>query len=111
MDIEIVAGLLAVAAAAQVAVAAFAAPAAFDGWFPGRQLVAALPLAAPLCAWALRRFPRVGTALALLTVAEGVWLYAYLRLGHHGWLELGGGAPWGGIQNVLPKVSLLTVPG
>ena len=48
----------------QLLVAAFLAPDANGFWFPGRQLVAALPLAVPLVAWGLRHNPRIGTALS-----------------------------------------------
>ena len=59
---------------AQVLVAAFTVP-SFDGdWFPGRQLVPALPCAVALIAWGWRRLPRSGAALAVLTVALSAWV-------------------------------------
>ena len=77
--IELAAGLCAAVLGAQLLVAAFGAPTMFGFWFPPRHLLAALPLAVPLVAWGLRHLPRLGTALALLTVAASVWLYADVR--------------------------------
>ena len=77
--IELTAGLCAAAVGAQLVVAAFLAPTVAGAWFPGRHLVAALPLAVPLVAWGLRHAPRVGTALAVLTLALSVWLYVDVR--------------------------------
>ena len=73
--IEVAAGLCAAALGAQLLVAAFLAPTMFGFWFPPRHLLAGLPLAIPLAAWGLRHLPRVGSALALLSVAGSVWLY------------------------------------
>ena len=50
-------------ARAQVLVAAFVAPTMFGFFFPGRYLVAALPLAVALVAWGMRQAPRAGAAL------------------------------------------------
>jgi hypothetical protein len=74
-EIELTAGLCAAALGAQLAVAAFLAPTMFGFWFPGRHLLAALPLAVPLVAWGLRHFPRLGAALGALTLGGSVWLY------------------------------------
>jgi hypothetical protein len=46
----------------------------YGEWFPGRQLAPALPLMGALTAWGLQRFPRVGAALAALTLAITAWL-------------------------------------
>lgn len=75
-DVEVAAGLLALAGAAAVVVAAFLAPTLAGGraGWPGPALVAVLPLAAALAAWGLRHHPRLGAALAALTVAQSVWL-------------------------------------
>ena len=51
----------------------------FGFWFPGRHLLAALPLSVPLVAWGLRHAPRLGAALAALTVGGSVWLYLDAR--------------------------------
>jgi hypothetical protein len=78
---ETAAGLCALACVAQFAVAVFLAPRTSGNWFPGRHLVAVLPLAAPLAALGLRRLPRLGTVLGLITVAGSAWLWLAVRLG------------------------------
>jgi hypothetical protein len=78
---ESVAGLCAVVCGVQLLVAAFLAPDASGQWFPGRHLVWVLPLAAPLVAIGLRRFPRTGTALGFVTVLGSAWLWLAIRLG------------------------------
>jgi hypothetical protein len=80
-QIELTAALCAAALGAQLVVAAFFAPTMFGFWFPGRHLLAALPLAIPLVAWGLRFTPRLGVLLAALTVAGSVWLYLDVRAG------------------------------
>jgi hypothetical protein len=103
LDTEIAAALLLAVCGAVVLVAAFAAPTMFGFWFPGRHLVAALPCAAALAAWALRSFPRVGTALGAVTVAASVWLVVDLRTGaREGWIGLDTSAPWGPLERVFP---------
>ena len=99
--IELAAGLCAAALGAQLLVAAFMAPTMFGFWFPPRHLLAGLPLAIPLIAWGLRQVPRLGTALAALSVAASVWLYLDVR---------GGGtlvgndsdAPFGPLTDLFP---------
>ena len=80
-EIELTAGLCAAVLGVQLVVAVLLAPATHGEWFPGRHLLPALPLAVPLVALGLRRAPRVGVALAVLTVAISVWLYADVRWG------------------------------
>jgi hypothetical protein len=80
-EIELTGRLCAAALGAQLLVAAFLAPTMFGFWFPPRHLLAALPLAIPLIGWGLRHAPRVGAALAALTVAGSVWLYVDARSG------------------------------
>jgi hypothetical protein len=46
---------------------------------PGRHLIAVLPLATPLVALGLRRMPRVGIALALVSVGIAGWVYVDAR--------------------------------
>ncbi len=79
--IELTGDLCAATLAAQLLVAAFLAPTMFGFWFPGRHLVAALPLAVPLVAWGLRHAPRLGAVLAAMTVGGSVWLYVDARSG------------------------------
>jgi hypothetical protein len=80
-QIELTAGLCATVLGVQLAVAALLAPTADGPWFAGRHLLPALPLAAPLLALGLRRVPRLGVALALITLGISVWLYADVRWG------------------------------
>jgi hypothetical protein len=94
--------LCALALGAQLLVAAFLAPTMFGFWFPGRHLVAALPLCIPLVAFGLRRAPRVGAALALLTALASVWTYAALRWGGGAWIDDRPDAPLGPLTDLLP---------
>ena len=80
-EIELTAGLCAAALGAQLLVAGFLAPTMFGFWFPARHLLVTLPLAIPLVAWGLRHSPRLGAALAALTLAGSVWLYVDVRTG------------------------------
>src|SRR3954470_4397613 len=86
--------LCAAVAGAQLFVAAFLAPTMFGFWFPGRHLVAALPIAIPLVAVAARRRPRVAVLLALIGVAASVWTYVAVRAGDAGWVAPLPDAPW-----------------
>lgn len=87
---------------AQLLVAAFVARTMFGFWFPPRHLLAALPLAIPLCALGLRRLPRTGLALAALTVVASVWLYLDVRLGDGGLVAPRPDAPFGPLTAVFP---------
>jgi hypothetical protein len=97
------AGVCAAAIGAQLVVAAFVAPAITGPWFPGRQLVAVLPLAIPLVAWGLRHMPRLGVALAALTAAASAWLYVNVRLGGGGLAASRPDAPWGPLVKAFPR--------
>src|SRR3954471_17351757 len=91
---------------AQVLAAIFLWPQAFGFWFPGRPLVAALPLTVPLVALGLRHAPRVGALLAVIGVAASVWLWIDVRAG--GGSLVGAGlpdAPWGPAERVFPLFS------
>ncbi|HEX8067647.1 MAG TPA: hypothetical protein VF520_14100 [Thermoleophilaceae bacterium] len=99
---ELTISLCTLVAGAQLLMAAFLAPTMLGIWFPGRQLVAALPLAVPLVALGLRRAPRVGAALALLTLAGSAWLYADLRWGNGSWTAARPDAPWGPVEAAFP---------
>jgi hypothetical protein len=90
------------AAGAQFLTAAFLAPTIFGFWFPGRPLVAALPLCVPLVAPGLRRLPRLGAALVGLTLVASVWLYVDLRWGGGAWIDDRPRAPFGPLTDVLP---------
>jgi hypothetical protein len=73
VHVEVVAAFAALAIIAQVLEAGLLAPRISGPWFTGRLLVPALPFAAALAAWGLRRFPRVGSLLAAATVGLTVW--------------------------------------
>jgi hypothetical protein len=105
LDAEVAVALLLALCGGQVLAAAFAAPAAEGDWFPGRQLVAALPAAATLAAWGLRRAPRTGAALGVLTLLASAWLIIGLASGHvDGWIGAPGStAPWGPLEQLLPR--------
>ena len=94
--------LCAVALGVQLLVAAFLAPTMFGFWFPPRHLLAGLLLAVPLVAWGLRRVPRTGLALALLSLAASVWLYADVRWGGGGLVLGRTDAPWGPLEDAFP---------
>ncbi|HEV8153273.1 MAG TPA: hypothetical protein VGP78_10080 [Solirubrobacteraceae bacterium] len=105
VHVEVVAGFLAVVAAAVVLVAVFLAPTIAGPWPPGHELVPALPMAAALSAWTLRRLPRTGRVLVLLTVVATVWMVAGVRLGDGaGIAPPRGPLPWGGAEQVLPDL-------
>ena len=82
--------------------AAFLAPTMFGFWFPGRHLLAALPLAIPLVAWGLRRAPRVGGVLVLLTLLASAWLYVEVRWGEGSLITRLPDAPFGPLTELLP---------
>jgi hypothetical protein len=80
---------------AQVAVAVLVPPALAGAWFPGLQLLPALPCAVPLVAWGLRHAPRVGALLAGLTVVSSGWLLVALWTGSlEGWAPPSREPPW-----------------
>ena len=78
-EVELTAGLCAAVVAVQLIVAAVLGPG--GDWFPGRHLIPVLPLTVPLVALGLRRAPRAGVALALVSVAAAIWVYADARWG------------------------------
>jgi hypothetical protein len=96
------AALCAAALGAQLLVAAFAAPTMFGFWFPPRHLLAGLPLALPLVAVGLRHLPRLGSVLALLTVAASAWLYADVRWGDGSLAAGRPDAPFGPLTELFP---------
>jgi hypothetical protein len=103
IDVEVAATLLALVCAAVLFAAAFLAPTVTGVWFPGRHLVAAMPVAAALAAWGLRHAPRVGALLAALTVAASAWLYVALRLGEGAWASPPLEVPFGPAREALPE--------
>ena len=99
---ERTATVCATAAGAQLLTAAFLAPTMFGFAFPGRHLMAALPLCVPLVALGLRRVPRLGAALGLVTLAGSVWVYVALRFGGGAWIDDRPDAPFGPLTDALP---------
>jgi hypothetical protein len=95
--------LCGLAFAAQYLVAAFAAVTMFGFWFPGRHVVAALPLAIPLVAIGLRHAPRTGTVLALIGLIGSAWLYVDVRFGSGGLVAGRPDAPFGPVTDLLPR--------
>ena len=67
-------GLLAAVAGVQWIVAAFGSDPVEGPWFPGLPMAAALPAAAALAAWGLRRAPRTGAALGALTLVATAYV-------------------------------------
>jgi hypothetical protein len=104
------AGLCGCAFGAQYVVATFLAPHSIGFWFPGRQLIAVLPLTIPLVAWGLRHLPRTGAVLALITAAASVWLYVDVRVGSGGLALDRPDAPWGPLVKVFPRFDGSTYP-
>jgi hypothetical protein len=84
-EAELAAGLMLAVCAATLLVAAFAAPTTTGPWFPGRHLIPALPFAAALAAWGLRRAPRVGAVLAAATLVISAVLLARIYAGDAVW--------------------------
>jgi hypothetical protein len=84
-DAEIAAGLMFAVCAGTLLVAAFAAPTTSGPWFPGRHLIPALPFAAALAAWGLRRAPRVGAALGAVTLVISAVLVIRIHGGDAVW--------------------------
>jgi hypothetical protein len=97
------AGLCLAVVGAQYLVATFLAPTMRGFWFPGRHVVAALPLAIPLVALGLRHLPRTGLVLALVGTAGSVWLYIAVRVGDAGLVADRPEAPLGPVVRVLPR--------
>lgn len=90
------------AAFATVLTAALLIPALDGNGFPGRSLVAVLPLTVPLVALGLRQSPRIGALLALLGVGGSAWIWIDTRSGG-GLLTSRPDAPWGPLVNVFPE--------
>jgi len=103
-DAEHAAFLACCVCAGQVAVAAFAVPSLEGPWFPGTQLVAALPCAVPLVAWGLRHAPRAGWALGALTLGASAWLALTAQ-----WVPPGSDAPWGPLVVLWPLGAALAL--
>ncbi|HEX2084952.1 MAG TPA: hypothetical protein VHF89_04665 [Solirubrobacteraceae bacterium] len=109
VDVEVTAGFVVALCAAQVAVAAFLVPSLEAPAFPGRELLPVVPVAAALCAWALRHAPRVGGALGALTLAGSAWLLVGARAGDGELAPPSGPLPWGGAERAVAAVAAAAV--
>jgi hypothetical protein len=98
-----VARLCGYAALATVVTAALMIPQLDGNGFPGRPLIAVLPLTVPLVALGLRQSPRIGAALALLSIVGSVWLWIDARSGG-GLMTNRPRAPWGPLVSVFPEL-------
>ena len=93
-DVEVAAQLMAAICAASVVAAIFFLP-SLSGLSPGEPLVVALPTAAALSSWGMRRYPKLGVALAVVGVALTLWLLIAARLAaSSGLTPLSGPLPW-----------------
>lgn len=100
--VEVAAALCALVCAAQVLVATFVAPSMFGFFFPGRYLLAALPVAVALVAWGMRQAPRTAAVLVAITLVTSIWWYVELRVGGAAFAGAGSRAPLGPLDVVLP---------
>jgi hypothetical protein len=104
VHVEVVAGFLAALCATQLLVATFLAPSLHGDWAPARLLLPVVPVGAALAAWGLRHAPRVGAALAAVTLGATAWLLIGPRVSSAdaGLQPPTGPVPWGGAQDLLP---------
>ena len=94
VDVEVAAGFLAAICGAALLAAALALP-GLGGRVPAEPLAVALPCAAGLCAWALRRWVRIGVVLALIGIALTGWMLVAARVDGDGAVSPPRGAvPW-----------------
>ena len=100
-EIQLTAGLRAAALGAQVLVAAFLAPTMFGFWFPPRHLLAGLPLAAPLVAWACGT-PEGRPRARGPDGGRSAWLYVDVRWGDGSLAADRPDAPFGPLTDLLP---------
>ncbi len=109
-EAEGVAGLALAVGVCLLLVAAVFGMGASGDLFPGRHLVAALPPAAVLVAWASRHLPRTAFALGALTVLATAWLLVALRTGAEAaWGPPTSSVPWGPLERLLPSYQPITV--
>jgi hypothetical protein len=106
VHVDVVAGFLAALCATQLIVVSFLAPALHGAWAPARLLLPVVPVGAALAGWGLRHAPRVGGALAAVTLGATAWMLVGLRLGDGGLQPVRGPVPWGGLERILPVFGL-----
>ena len=109
-EAESAAGLALGVGACLLLVAAVFGDGAAGESFPGRYLVAAMPGAAILVAWAGRHLPRTALALGALTLLTTAWLLVSLRIGDDdAWGTPTSSVPWGPLERLLPGYEPLTL--
>ena len=97
--------LCAAALGAQLLVAAFVAPTMFGFWFPPRHLLAGAAAGGPARGHgACATLPRLGSVLAVLTVAGSAWLYADVRWGDGSLVADRPDAPFGPLTDAAAAV-------
>ena len=93
-DVEVAVQLMAAICLAAIFTAVFFVP-SLSGLSPGEPLIVALPTAAALSSWGMRRYPKLGVALAVIGVALTLWLLIGARLAaDSGLAPLSGPLPW-----------------
>ncbi len=93
-DVEVAVQLMAAICLAALVAAVFFLP-SLSGLSPGESLVVALPTAAALSSWGMRRYPRLGVALAAVGIALTIWLLIAARVAAAaGLAPLSGPLPW-----------------
>lgn len=109
VDLQVTAGFLAAVCGVTLLVAAFLSPELEGDFFPGRDLLPAVPIVTALCAWALRHAPRIGAALAAATVGAGAWLVIGGHVGGATLAPPDGPLPWGGAEAVVCALTAATL--
>jgi hypothetical protein len=103
IDVEVATAFLLLIVGATWVAIAFLAPGLDSGSGPAAALVCVLPVAAALCAIALRRAPRIGGALAALSVVAGMWVLIGAAVDGTRLRPPDGPVPWGGAERILPR--------
>ena len=109
VDVEVTAGFLAALCGTTLLVATFLVPVIEGPFFPGRDLLPAVPAGAALCAWGLRHTPRIGATLGAVTVAGGAWLVGAGHLGGATLAPPDGPLPWGGAEVIVCAATAATL--
>jgi hypothetical protein len=100
---EAAAGLAVAVCVAQILAVVLAERGVNGPGFPGATFAPALPAAAALTGWGLRRARRVGAVLGVLTLAASAWLLIAMRTGSAASWDNPPPAPWGPLAGVFPR--------
>ncbi len=93
-DVEVAAHLMTAICAAALIGAVLFLP-SLSGLSPGEPLIVAIPTAAALSSWGMRRYPKLAVALAAVGVALTLWLLVAARVAAEaGLAPLSGPLPW-----------------